>query len=125
MGQGEVPWTVLANPEDNAFCVLEPRETYRDRGPPAAVVLDCMEPHTMASFWGKALHWTVHEATGAYAFLRSPRDAGPYLEFLRTPDSDTGPGCLRLVRREGARERGRHGTRRAPGWSSSLPAAMW
>ncbi len=97
VGQGEVPWTVLADPEGNAFCVLEPRETYRDTGLPAAVVIDCVEPHTMASFWGKALHWTVHEVTEAYASLRSPRDAGPYLEFLRTPDSDTGPDRLRLA----------------------------
>src|SRR5207253_1270390 len=27
IGQGDVPWTVLADPEGNVFCVLEPRET--------------------------------------------------------------------------------------------------
>ncbi|MET8894395.1 VOC family protein [Streptomyces albogriseolus] len=97
VGQGEVPWTVLADPEGNAFCVLEPRETYRDTGPPAAVVIDCVDPHTMASFWGEALHWTVHEVTEAYASLRSPRGTGPYLEFLRTPDSDTEPDRLLMA----------------------------
>jgi NAD(P)-dependent dehydrogenase (short-subunit alcohol dehydrogenase family) len=25
IGQGEVPWVVLADPEDNEFCVLTPR----------------------------------------------------------------------------------------------------
>ena len=25
IGQGDVPWTVLADPEGNVFCVLEPR----------------------------------------------------------------------------------------------------
>jgi hypothetical protein len=25
VGQGDVPWTVLADPEDNEFCVLAPR----------------------------------------------------------------------------------------------------
>src|SRR6266545_6508179 len=33
VGQGDVPWTVLADPEGNVFCVLEPREIYRDTGP--------------------------------------------------------------------------------------------
>jgi hypothetical protein len=33
VGQGDVPWTVLAEPEGNVFCVLEPRPIYRDTGP--------------------------------------------------------------------------------------------
>src|SRR4029453_9637359 len=33
VGQGDVPWTVLADPDGNVFCVLEPREIYRDTGP--------------------------------------------------------------------------------------------
>src|SRR5215468_8934770 len=37
VGQGDVPWTVLADPEGNEFCVLEPRPVYRDTGPIAAV----------------------------------------------------------------------------------------
>ena len=28
VGQGDVPWTVLADPEGNEFCVLEPRPVY-------------------------------------------------------------------------------------------------
>jgi Glyoxalase-like domain len=27
VGQGDVPWTVLADPEGNEFCVLEPRSS--------------------------------------------------------------------------------------------------
>src|ERR1700733_11418245 len=30
VGQGDVPWTVLADPEGNEFCVLEPRPVYLD-----------------------------------------------------------------------------------------------
>src|SRR5579862_1319626 len=33
VGQGDVPWTVLADPEGNEFCVLEPRPIYQDTGP--------------------------------------------------------------------------------------------
>lgn len=89
VGQGDVPWIVLADPEGNVFCVLEPREIYRDTGPIAAVVVDCADPRAMAGFWGDALDWTPHEVTDDYAALRSPKGAGPFLEFLRTPGVNT------------------------------------
>jgi hypothetical protein len=85
VGQGDVPWTVLADPEGNVFCVLEPREIYRDTGPIAAVVVDCDDPRAMAGFWDDALDWTLHEVTDDHAVLRSAKGVGPYLEFLRTP----------------------------------------
>jgi len=89
VGQGDVPWTVLADPEGNEFCVLEPREIYRDTGAIAAVVVDCADPRAMARFWGEAMDWTRHEVTDDHARLRAARDAGPYLEFLRTPGGKT------------------------------------
>src|SRR4051794_10808341 len=85
VGQGDVPWTVLADPEGNVFCVLEPRELYRDTGPIAAVVVDCADPRALARFWGEATDWTVHEVTDDHATLRSAKGTGPYLEFLREP----------------------------------------
>jgi catechol 2,3-dioxygenase-like lactoylglutathione lyase family enzyme len=89
VGQGDVAWTVLADPEGNVFCVLEPREIYRDTGPIAAVVVGCADPRAMARFWGEALDWVLHEVTDDYARLRSAKGVGPYLEFLRTPDVTT------------------------------------
>jgi hypothetical protein len=86
VGQGDVPWTVLADPEGNLFCVVEPREIYQDTGPIAAVVIHCDDPRAMARFWAEAAGWTVHEVTEAHARLRSPAGVGPYLELLRTPD---------------------------------------
>ncbi|MFI7386211.1 VOC family protein [Streptomyces sp. NPDC049813] len=83
VGQGDVPWTVLADPEGNEFCVLEPRETYRDTGPVAAVVVDCVDPRAMARFRDAATDWTVHEVSDDHARLRSAEKVGPYLEFLR------------------------------------------
>ena len=91
VGQGDVPWTVLADPEGNEFCVLEPREVYRDTGPIAAVVVDCADPRAMARFWGEATGWAPHEVTDAQASLRSPAGVGPYLEFVRTADAATVP----------------------------------
>jgi Glyoxalase-like domain len=89
VGQGDVPWTVLADPEGSEFCVLEPRPVYLDTGPIAAVVADCADPWAMARFWGEAMDWTVHKVTGDYAALRSAGGVGPYLEFVRTPDVKT------------------------------------
>lgn len=91
VGQGDVPWTVLADPEGNEFCVLEPREIYRDTGPIAAIVVDCSDPRTMARFWDEATDWTLHEVTDDRAVLRSAQGVGPYLEFIRTPDVKTVP----------------------------------
>lgn len=90
VGQGDVPWTVMADPEGNEFCVLEPRPVYRDTGPIAAVVVDCADPRAMARFWGEATDWTVHEVAGDHASLRSAQGVGPYLEFVRTPDVKSG-----------------------------------
>ncbi|REE97353.1 VOC family protein [Thermomonospora umbrina] len=88
VGQGDVPWTVMADPEGNVFCVLEPREIYRDTGPIAAVVVDCADPRAMVRFWGEAIDWTVHEVTDDHAVLRSAEGVGPYLEFRRTPEAE-------------------------------------
>ncbi|TFD09358.1 VOC family protein [Cryobacterium sp. TMT1-66-1] len=86
IGQGDVPWTVLADPEGNVFCVLEPRAMYADNGPIAAVVVSCADPRAMARFWNEALDWTLHEVTDDVARLRSTAGVGPYLEFVRVPD---------------------------------------
>lgn len=96
VGQGDVPWTVLADPEGNEFCVLEPREIYRDTGPIAAVVVDCVDPGAMARFWTEATDWTLLQLTSDQASLRSAQGVGPYLEFLRVPDPKTTPDRVHL-----------------------------
>ncbi|MFI1536923.1 VOC family protein [Streptomyces anandii] len=96
VGQGDVPWTVLSDPEGNEFCVLEPRETYRDTGPIARVVVDCADPRAMARFWDEALDWRLQEVTDDQAVLRSAKGVGPYLEFLRSPVGKTVPDRVHL-----------------------------
>ncbi|MEV4131917.1 VOC family protein [Dactylosporangium sp. NPDC049742] len=85
VGQGDGRRTVLADPEGNLFCVLEPRELYRGTGPIGAVVVDCADPAATARFWGDTLGWTLHETTRDRALLRSAKGTGPFLEFARTP----------------------------------------
>ncbi|MFF5296196.1 VOC family protein [Paractinoplanes globisporus] len=87
IGQGDVPWTVMADPEGNEFCVLD--SLYDETGPIASVVVDCADPHAMARFWGSAMDWTVQKVTDDSAVLRSAKGVGPYLQFLRTPDAKT------------------------------------
>jgi predicted enzyme related to lactoylglutathione lyase len=86
IGQGDAPWVVLADPEGNEFCVLEPRPVYRDTGPVAAIVVDCADPEAMSRFWTIAAGWPVTSADDDMIALRSAAGAGPFLELLRSGD---------------------------------------
>jgi Glyoxalase-like domain len=90
IGQGDVPWVVLADPEGNEFCVLEPRDAYRDTGPVAAVVMDTTDPVALAGFWELASGWvrSRSEDDNLVGF-RSPQGVGPYFELLRVPEAKT------------------------------------
>ncbi|MEU2119901.1 VOC family protein [Streptomyces sp. NPDC016459] len=96
VGQSDVPWTVLADPEGSEFCVLEPREMYRDTGPIARGVVDCTDPRAITRFWDEAMDWTLHEVTDDHVVWRSPKGIGPYLEFLRSPDVKAVPDRVHL-----------------------------
>lgn len=96
IGQGTVPWVVLADPEGNEFCVLEPREEYVDTGAVAAVVLDTRDPLRLAEFWATAAGWPVAHGGAQVAGLRSPTGLGSWLEFVRTPEATSGRNLLRL-----------------------------
>jgi catechol 2,3-dioxygenase-like lactoylglutathione lyase family enzyme len=89
IGQGDVPWAVMADPEGNEFCVLEPRDIYRDTGPVAAILTDCHDPAALARFWAAAAGWEITRTEDDIVGLRSPGGAGPYLEFLRVPGRKT------------------------------------
>jgi hypothetical protein len=92
IGQGDVPWVVLADPEGNEFCVLDPRPVYLGTGPVAAVVVDCRDPAAVAGFWELATGWvpgdSVALSAGAVS-LRSPAGVGPYLELLPSAEPKT------------------------------------
>jgi Glyoxalase-like domain len=89
IGQGDVPWTVLADPEGNEFCVLEPRPVYADAGPVAAVVTGCADPAALARFWELAAGFTRVQSADGFESLRSPTGTGPFLELLRVPGAKT------------------------------------
>jgi predicted enzyme related to lactoylglutathione lyase len=89
IGQGDVPWVVLADPEGNELCVLEPRPVYADTGPVAAVVVDSPDPAALADFWELASGWVRTRSEDGFVAFRSPQGVGPYLEFLRVGDPKT------------------------------------
>jgi predicted enzyme related to lactoylglutathione lyase len=83
IGQGHVPWVVLADPEGNPFCVMEERAVYTGTGPIAALVLESADPDRDAALWGSITGWTDAEGV-APRTLRHPSRRGPLLEL--TPE---------------------------------------
>ena len=57
IGQHDVPWVVLADPEGNPFCVMEERAEYATSGPIAALPLDSADPARDAAFWAELSGW--------------------------------------------------------------------
>lgn len=76
-------YVVLADPEGNEFCVLEPRGEYADTGPVAALVLGCDDPVALAPFWAAASGWEQVDGDSRLVRLRHPDGTGPYLELIR------------------------------------------
>jgi hypothetical protein len=80
IGQGDVPWVVLADPEGNPCCVMEAREEYADTGPIAALPLASADPDRDAEFWSWLTGWTRVDGSSLLA-LSHPSGRGPLLEL--------------------------------------------
>lgn len=94
IGQGDVPWVVLADPDGNAFCVMEDRPAYRaGSGPVAALPLDCADPDREARFWAGVTGWAPTADPHA---LAHPSGAGPLLELCPEPGPRRGKSTLHL-----------------------------
>ncbi|GAA3037611.1 VOC family protein [Actinokineospora globicatena] len=86
VGQGDVPWVVLADPEGNEFCVLEPRPEYADTGAVAAIVVDAVDPGAQATFWAAATGYRIVRDDPGFVSLHALERHGPWVEFLRVTD---------------------------------------
>jgi Glyoxalase-like domain len=96
IGQRNVPWVVLADPEGNEFCVLEPRERYRGPERLAAVVVDAADPAALADFWAAAAGWPIGYTSDDVVSLHRPGERPPDLEFVRVADAKTGKNRVHL-----------------------------
>ena len=103
IGQGDVPWVVLADPEGNELCVLEPRDRYLGRGPLASIVMDAADPAATGRFWAEASGWSITDETVDGTRLEHPDGKLPELELLtvdrRQHHEDPHPPRRRAVRR--------------------------
>lgn len=84
IGQVDVPWVVLADPEGNPFCVLEERASYGETGPIAALPIDSSDPDVDAEFWSWLTGW-VSAPGMAPQTLRHTTSRGLLLEFCPEP----------------------------------------
>ncbi|MEW1960016.1 VOC family protein [Kineococcus sp. NPDC059986] len=87
VGQGDVPWVVLEDPEGNEFCVLDPRPEYDGTGRVAAVVCLAEDPRALAEFWAPLAGMPLVRSTSRMAQLRG--SGGPFLEFVASPTPHT------------------------------------
>ncbi len=94
IGQGDVPWVVLQDPEGNPFCVMEHRPSYAGTGPIAALPLDSADPDRDADFWAWLTGWVDVDAVAPRS-LRHPSLTGPLLELCPEP-APKGDGKNRL-----------------------------
>lgn len=85
IGQRNVPWVVLADPDGNPFCVMEERAAYRDTGPIAALPLDSADPERDAALYAAITGWVPAEGI-APVTLRHPSLRGPLLELWPEPE---------------------------------------
>jgi hypothetical protein len=79
IGQRGVPWTVLADPEDNEFCVLReghPGTADGPRGLLTAVCQDAADPRIMGRFWSGVTGWEILQADDRVARRRREPEAG-------------------------------------------------
>ncbi|MET3984678.1 VOC family protein [Streptomyces sp. PvR034] len=99
VGQGDVPWDVLADPEGNEFCVLRPGHpgVLADSGL-VAVCLDVAEEDRPAQseFWRDRADWRVVESHAWGVRLR--REPTSTVSLVMGPPAapKTGRGRLRL-----------------------------
>ncbi|MFI0722034.1 VOC family protein [Streptomyces sp. NPDC021224] len=111
IGQGDVPWEVLADPEGNELCVLP-----EHRGAPDAVLaqicLDAADAQAQGRFWSAATGWPVAESGAWGVCLRDPAGVAPPLVMGPPAAPKTGANRLRL--RLAAEPPGRAGERADP-----------
>ena len=84
IGQRDVPWVVLADPEGNPFCVMEDRPEYAVSGPLSSLPLDSADVERDTRFWSELSGWVAADSAMPSA-LRHPSGRGVLLELCPEP----------------------------------------
>jgi predicted enzyme related to lactoylglutathione lyase len=97
IGQHNVAWNVLADPEGNEFCVsgkLDYGDT--DTGAIAGFSFDAVDPSAQGRFWSAATGWDIVLEGDWGVGLRSPDGTGPFLTFWPSIDPKRGKNRLHI-----------------------------
>lgn len=95
IGQGAVPWTVMADPEDNEFCVVVRGEFLATTGLLGSIVFEPASYPAVGRFWSEATGWPVVYDQDADMAIRHPSGRGPFITF-GPPASGAKPARNRL-----------------------------
>jgi len=96
IGQDDVEWTVLADPEGNEFCVLAPSDRFDEPGVLEAIVVDAANPGRLARFWAEATGWNIDYESHMVASLRHPSGKPPALDLVAVSDPKQGKNRVHL-----------------------------
>ena len=97
IGQGDVEWTVLADPEGNEFCVVQRGEFLATTGLLGSIVFEPAAYPAVGRFWSEATGWpVVYDQDGDLA-IRDPSGRGPFITFgPPVPEPKTSKNRLHL-----------------------------
>lgn len=94
IGQGDVPWEVLADPEGNEFCVLPGAPAFHGL---AQLCQDAADPEVQGRFWAAATGWTVTERGAWGVRLRPAPAAEPSIVMGPPVTARSGPSRVRFT----------------------------
>lgn len=80
----DAPFVVLADPEGNSFCVLDPRPEYAGLGSLAGFTLAAHDAQAIKDVWVAATGWAVTRDESDYVVLESADAVAP-LEIITRP----------------------------------------
>lgn len=91
----DAPFVVLADPEGNHFCVLDPRPEFAHLGSLAGYTLAAHDAQAIKDVWVAATGWDVQRDEPDYVVLVPP-DGGPGLELITRPTMPPGKAKNRI-----------------------------
>ena len=80
IGQGDVPWVVLADPEGNEFCVVLRGDFLTTTDLIGAIVFEPADP-VVGRFWSEAAGWPIVYDQDGDTAIRAPDGRGPFVTF--------------------------------------------
>ena len=92
----DADWVVLADPEGNEFCVMEPRPGHGYSGLIGEIGVETTALAETTAFWLLASGWHAVRREASWSVLRSPSLRGPYLFLVREHAPKVGKNRIHL-----------------------------